>query len=245
MLDRERSPNRWIDFIWLVFLGGLALLPPVAEIHKQLIILAIVVFQFFEGLADPPHCRSAAAYYVVAIKILLATLLLDHTGGTGINSTYYPIFFLPVVSAAIYFGPVATLAWTTVASLAYLSLLYGALEEYELTSEGVAILTIRVLFFLYRRYSWSIGSPWKIAARSRVCRFFRKTGRNQPPIAPRRSRCPPRRTSRGAGTTLRRARARNPQSAGRDQRLGGNAEPGRSWTRSRWWRNWPATFRPK
>jgi two-component system, NtrC family, sensor histidine kinase HydH len=146
MPDREQSPNRWIDFIWIVFLGGLALLPPVAEIHKQLIILAIVVVQLFEGWIIR-QLPERGRYHVVALKILLATLLLDHTGGTGINSSYYPIYFLPVVSAAIYFGPLATLGWTTIASLAYLSLLYGALAEYELTSEGITILTIRVLFF--------------------------------------------------------------------------------------------------
>ncbi len=85
--------------------------------------------------------------YIVAIKILLATLLLDHTGEMGINSNYYPIFFFPVVSAAVYFGPVATLAWTAVASLAYLSLLIEALQEYDLDPAGASILTIRVLFF--------------------------------------------------------------------------------------------------
>src|SRR6266446_3761712 len=141
MLDRERSA-----ISWLVFLGGLALLPPLSEIHKQLIILAIVVVQLFEGwLINRQPTRGPA--YVVAIKILLATLLLDHTGDMGINSNYYPIFFLPVVSAAVYFGPIGTLAWTTVASLAYLSLLIEALQEYELGSSGISILTIRVLFF--------------------------------------------------------------------------------------------------
>jgi two-component system sensor histidine kinase HydH len=146
MLDRKRSAISWIDLLWLVFLGGLALLPPVSEIHKQLIILAIVVFQLFEGwmISRLPERGRA---YSVAIKILLATLLLDHTGDMGINSSYYPIFFLPVVSAAIYFGPLATLAWTTAASLAYLSLLFPALQDYELTSAGASVLTIRVLFF--------------------------------------------------------------------------------------------------
>ena len=105
MLDRERSAIRdlrlsWIDLIWLVFLGGLALLPPVDEIHKQLILLAIVVVQLFEGWLVGRLPKRGPAYSVT-IKILLATLLLDHTGEFGINSNYYPIFFLPVVSAAI------------------------------------------------------------------------------------------------------------------------------------------------
>jgi nitrogen-specific signal transduction histidine kinase len=151
MLDRERSAFRdlhlsWIDLIWLVFLGGLALLPPVDEIHKQLILLAIFVFQLFEGwvVARLPTRGPA---YSIAIKILLATLLLDHTGEIGINSNYFPIFFLPVVSAAIYFGPLGALAWTTAASLAYLSLLIPVLEEVDVTPEGKGILAIRVLFF--------------------------------------------------------------------------------------------------
>jgi signal transduction histidine kinase len=146
MLDRARSSIQWIDFLWLVFLGGLALLPPVDEVHKQLIILAIVVIQLFEGQIITRLPERGRAY-VVALKILFATLLLDHTGEMGINSPYYPIYFLPVVSAAIYFGTIATLAWTTVASLAYASLLIPALQEYELTPSGATILAIRVAFF--------------------------------------------------------------------------------------------------
>jgi signal transduction histidine kinase len=151
MPDRERSAIRdlhlsWIDLIWLVFLGGLALFPPIDEIHKQVILLAIVVFQFFEGwLIGRLPSRGPA--YSVLIKILLATLLLDHTGEMGIDSNYYPIYFLPVVSAAIYFDTIAALAWTTAASLAYLSFLYPALQEYEVSPEGYNILAIRVLFF--------------------------------------------------------------------------------------------------
>jgi two-component system, NtrC family, sensor histidine kinase HydH len=151
MPDREPSANwdlrlRWMDVLWLAFLGGLALLPPVEEIHKQLILLAIAVTQLFEGwlIARLPTRGRA---YSVLIKILLATLLLDHTGEFGINSSYYPIYFLPVVSAAMYFETAGALAWTTLTSLAYLSLLIPALQEVDVTPEGKGILAIRVLFF--------------------------------------------------------------------------------------------------
>jgi two-component system, NtrC family, sensor histidine kinase HydH len=151
MLDRERSAIRelhltWVDLIWLLFLGGLALLPPLDEIHKQLILLAFLVIQLLEGWVISRLPKRGAGYSVL-IKILLATLLLDHTGEIGINSSYFPIYFLPVVSAAIYFGTLGTLVWTTVASLAYLSLLLPVIEEVELTPEGKGILAIRVLFF--------------------------------------------------------------------------------------------------
>src|SRR5260221_6436464 len=151
MLDRERSAIRalrlsWIDLIWLVFLGGLAFLPPINEIHKQLILLAFAAFQLFEGWMIGQLPKRGPTYSVI-IKILLATLLLDHTGESGINSSYYPICFLPVLSATIYFGTITALAWTAATSLAYLSLLYPALLESDIAPEGYGILAIRVLFF--------------------------------------------------------------------------------------------------
>src|SRR4029077_18936377 len=146
MLDRERSAISWIDFLWLAFLAGLAVLPPLEEVHKQLILLAIGVFQLLEGSLIARLPRRGRIYSVI-IKILLSTLLLAHTGEIGINSSYYPIFYLPVVTAAIYFGPFATLFWTALASLGYCSLLIPALEEYELTAEGATDLAIRILFF--------------------------------------------------------------------------------------------------
>jgi signal transduction histidine kinase len=151
MAEREASAIRdfritWVDLIWLVFLGGLALLPPVDEIHKQLILLAFLIIQVLEGWLIAQLPKRGAAYSVF-LKILLATLLLDHTGEIGINSSYFPIYFLPVVSAAIYFGTIGTLVWTTVASLAYLSLLLPVMEDVDLTPEGKGILAIRVLFF--------------------------------------------------------------------------------------------------
>src|ERR1700722_3539396 len=151
MPDRLRLAIRnlhldWIDLIWLIFLGALALLPPVDEYHKQLILLAIFAVQVSEGWLISRLPRRGPAYTII-IKILLATLLLDHTGDFGINSSYYPIYFLPIVSGAIYFGTWAALAWTTLASLAYLSLLIPALQEVDVTPEGKGILAIRVLFF--------------------------------------------------------------------------------------------------
>ena len=84
MLDRERSAFRdlqlsWDDLIWLVFVAGLAILPPVDEIHKQLVLLVIAVFQLSEGWVIRQLPKRGPAYSVL-IKILLGTLLLEHTG---------------------------------------------------------------------------------------------------------------------------------------------------------------------
>lgn len=146
MSKQNRPALNWMDGLWLLFLAGLAALPPVAEIHKQLTLLAIGGVQFSEGwvIARAPKRGPA---YVVLLKIALATLLLDHTGEVGINSSYYPIFYVPVVTAAEYFSPWGTLLWTALASAAYCSYLLPALQEYEITTESYGLLAIRILFF--------------------------------------------------------------------------------------------------
>src|SRR5216684_2624797 len=146
MSDGRDSKLNWLDVLWLVFLAGLAALPPVKEYHKQLILLAIGILQLSEGWIVSRLPRRGTAY-VVLLKIALATILIDHTGEVGINSSYYPIFYLPIVTAAEYFGPWATLCWTALASAAYCSYLYPALQEYELTTESYSLLAIRILFF--------------------------------------------------------------------------------------------------
>jgi two-component system, NtrC family, sensor histidine kinase HydH len=146
MLDRKRSAVDWIDLVWLLFIAGLAFLPPIDEVHKQLILVAFALLQFLEGklVARLPQ---EGPTIVIGLKILLGTLLLDHTGDVGINSEYYPIYFLPVITAAIYYGPIGTLLWTSLASLAYCSFLIPALELYEITPEAEGLLALRILFF--------------------------------------------------------------------------------------------------
>ena len=77
----QRRSFAWMDLLWLAFLGGLAALAaPPGYLHKQLILLAIGVFQIFEHRFlewVPERGRS----YSVILKILLASLLVDHTGG--------------------------------------------------------------------------------------------------------------------------------------------------------------------
>jgi signal transduction histidine kinase len=134
-----------MDVLMLVFLTGLAMVPPVKELHKQGILLAFGVLQLGEGLLIEQLPRRGSAY-VVLLKIALATLLIDHTGEISINSSYWPIYILPAVTAAEYFGPWATLAWTTLASIAYCSYLPAALQEFEIGIEGLSQLAIRILF---------------------------------------------------------------------------------------------------
>src|SRR5208282_6490623 len=135
----------WLT-IWLIFLAILAVLPPLFEWHKQLILLAIGIVQVLETKLIS-RFPTRGVFYVVLLKILLATVLIDHTGEVGINSSYYPIYYLPVVTAALYCGPWLTLVWTLLASAAYCSYLYPAMQEYELTPEAFGYLALRIMFF--------------------------------------------------------------------------------------------------
>ena len=168
MADQERHTFAWTDLLWLAFLGALALMDPIDEIHKQEILLAFGLFQIFEHrfltwsptgnrfysalvkAARAAHMSflidlSSRRYYSVVIKIVLATLLMQHTG--GISSSYYLIYFLPVMTAALYFEGTGTLIWTAVSSMAYCSLLIPALEYYEVPPEGAKELALRNIFF--------------------------------------------------------------------------------------------------
>ena len=146
MNEIERPKINWMDVLWLVLLAALALLPPVAEYHKQLILIGFGMLQVSEGWLIALMPRRGPAY-IVLLKIALATLLLLHTGEIPINSYYYPIYYLPAVTAAEYFGPWATLLWTSLASAAYCSYLYPALQEYEITADDYGRLAIRIVFF--------------------------------------------------------------------------------------------------
>jgi len=147
MSEQKRPAINWMDVLWLVLLALLAVLPPVREWHKQLILFGFGVLQLTEGRLIARLPRRGPAY-VVLLKIALATLLLDHTGEIPINSYYYPIYYVPAVTAAEYFGSWATLFWTSLASAAYCSYLYDpALREYEINAEDYGRLAIRIVFF--------------------------------------------------------------------------------------------------
>src|SRR5882724_2927357 len=148
-MSKEEQKHRgidWLDLLWLLFLLGLALVPPLREPHKQFTLLAIGFVQLAESRLIAYWPRYGR-YVVVMVKIVLATLLINHTGEIGINSSYYPIYYVPIVTAALHFGAWGVLLWTLLASAAYCSYLYPPLQEYSLTAGGAAELAIRILFF--------------------------------------------------------------------------------------------------
>ncbi len=222
--ERNRPVFSWLDGLWLIFLAGLAVLPPVNEIHKQLILLAIGLVQVGEGwlLARLP-ARGPA--YIVILKIGLASLLIAHTGEVAINSRYYLIYYLPVLTAAVYFGVWGTLGWIALTSAAYCSFLIPALQEYTLEPDDATELALRILFFFIVGV---LVNRLVIEVRLQTLRYQRtaealaETNRQLESAQEeaRRSERLAALGSHGCGT-----RARDSKSTGSDQGFRGNAEP--------------------
>jgi two-component system sensor histidine kinase HydH len=145
MAEPEHRKLAWMDLLWLAFLIGLALLKPLFEIHKQLTLLALGVFQIFEHRFISLVPARGRAYSVI-LKIVLASVVVNCT--EGIWSSYYLIYFLPVVTAAMYFDAWAMLAWTGITSAVYCSfLIWVPWWEFEFTTDSATELAIRNLFF--------------------------------------------------------------------------------------------------
>lgn len=144
----QASRRRFIslDILWLVFLVGLDLPRTTDELHSDLILLVIGLFQLLEHRFLRLFPRRGKAYSVL-IKIGLATLLVIYTGGINSGYSYYLIYCLPVATAAMFYGIWATLGWTALASAAYLFNLLPILPEYVITSGSAKELDIRVVFF--------------------------------------------------------------------------------------------------
>src|SRR6185312_9096838 len=147
-MAEERATPPWHDLLWLLFLAGLALVPPINEPHKQVILLVLGVFQLIEKPFIRGSGERLGAILAVAIKLVLATTLIGHTRDVvPIQSSYWPVFFVPVTTAAIYFSPLGTLLWTSATSAAYCAYLIPASQKFELGLPVISELLLRNLFF--------------------------------------------------------------------------------------------------
>ena len=149
--DPHRPPARFRlsffaaqDLVWLLFFTALALGSPFHDVPSVVCIVALALFQ----LAEPRIAlfrTERGKLLPITIKLLLCWLVIGYTA--AINSSYYPILMLPVVSAATTTGPLATTIFTALACVAYVSFL-GFLDWTELKNYLVIWeeLLLRIIF---------------------------------------------------------------------------------------------------
>ena len=136
-----------LDLLWLLVVLALAALASTLPRHSPYefaALGAIAVVQIAEIRLGSLAGRWGAIVALL-LKLALAWLLVGVTD--SIESSYYLVFLLPVVSAASSLGLVATILTALASSATYLSFLVFVWESRELSPEGGRELGIRILFF--------------------------------------------------------------------------------------------------
>lgn len=135
------------DFAWALFVVALILATPETNYQAQILLVLIGVFQILEPklkLFASPRGQIAS----VALKLILSYLLVGWTH--GIDSYYYSIFLIPVVSAATTFEFTGVLVVTLIAIAAYFSfipLAFAYYSDFVPSSELLQIMSLHGSFY--------------------------------------------------------------------------------------------------
>lgn len=132
------------DIVWLLLFSALAAVSPYRTPSTIGLLLCLGLFQVVEPRV-PFFATRSGTIVSVLIKLAVCYLVMGLTG--GINSTYYVILLLPVVSAATTLTVLETAAVTIIAMLSYLSfLLYIDWSTAEIDATAISELGLRVVF---------------------------------------------------------------------------------------------------
>lgn len=132
------------DLVWLALFAALHLASPVRTPAELEILVGLALFQAISprfGWFSTPTGNLVS----IGVKLLLGWLLIGVT--YGVESSYFPILLLPVVSAATTLSGWGTALTTLLAAGAYLSfLLFLDWNRYEVPPDQARELALRVLF---------------------------------------------------------------------------------------------------
>lgn len=136
------------DFAWLLFVAALIATIPETNYNYTILVVVIGAFQIVEPrLKLFSSARGQIAS--VALKMLLSYLLVGWTH--GVASYYYPIFLIPVVSAATLFELPAVILVTAIACAGYFSFLLPVyISDYARTilpPDHLDLMALRASFF--------------------------------------------------------------------------------------------------
>jgi two-component system, NtrC family, sensor histidine kinase HydH len=134
------------DFVWIPLFIALAATSEILDVFVVVPLVALGLVQVLEpkipALASP---RGRASW--ILLKLVLVYLLIAYTG--GIQSNFWLLLLLPVVSAATVSGLVGTLVFTALAACAYLSfLLFLDWDKFVLERPEIEVVIQRLVFLL-------------------------------------------------------------------------------------------------
>jgi two-component system, NtrC family, sensor histidine kinase HydH len=133
------------DVAWVVLFVILILCQEDVSYQASLMLICLAIFQVLESKID--FFRTSKGHIAgPLIKLILCYLLVGWAH--AINSSFYVIFLLPIISAATVLNFWGTVSFIVLACLAYSSfLLFVDWQEAYLPPSDIRLLCLRVFFF--------------------------------------------------------------------------------------------------
>ncbi|MBV9158115.1 MAG: ATP-binding protein [Acidobacteriaceae bacterium] len=147
LTDRLHHVFQPRDFAWLFFTAALIASDPETNYNATIVLVLIGAFQIAEPRLKVFSSRRGQIASIV-LKMVLSYLLVGWTH--TIDTFYYLIFLIPIISAATMFNFPGVIAVTAIASLSYFSFLLPVFidwSKYELLPGQISLLWLRVSFF--------------------------------------------------------------------------------------------------
>jgi two-component system sensor histidine kinase HydH len=149
---RRRSFFQAQDFAWLLFIAALIVTDPETDYNATIVLLVMGIFQIAEPRI-PLFSTRRGQVFSIALKMVLSYSLVGYTH--GIDSFYYLIFLIPIISAATTFNAVPVIAVTTLSGLAYFSFLLPIFIDwsiFQLPPGQLSLMALRVSFYAIVAY---------------------------------------------------------------------------------------------
>jgi signal transduction histidine kinase len=143
-LSRWTSAVRPQDVVWVFLFVAIALTGPSLDAPQITLLFALAALQIAEPKLGVLSSTRGKVLWIV-LKLLFGYLLIGYTG--GLNSDYYLVLLLPLVSAATFLGVLGTLLFTFLACGSYVSfLLFVDWSHYSIDPDQIRVLILRLLF---------------------------------------------------------------------------------------------------
>lgn len=150
--SRRRSVFQAQDFAWLLFIAALIVTDPETDYNATIVLVLMGIFQI-AAPRIPLFSTRRGQIFSIALKMILSYSLIGYTH--GIDSFYYLIFLIPIISAATTFNAMAVIVVTTLSGLAYFSFLLPVFIDwsiYQLPAGQLSLMALRVSFYAIVAY---------------------------------------------------------------------------------------------
>ena len=146
-LESTLRGMRWVhpqDAVLVVLFAALAAASPTLD-ASQAVLLAVLAGLQIAGPRIPSLGTRGGKILWIVLQLIVAYLLVGYT--QGLNSDYFLILLLPVISAATNFGVVGTLVFTLLTCGSYISFLaFVDFSRFTIEPYEIRVLVMRLIF---------------------------------------------------------------------------------------------------